>query len=449
MAINTLSALDQAEFSKRRRRLLKMVGRKSVVLVPATTEIIRNNDNPYPFRQSSDFLYLTGLDEPDALLVLCPRRPEGEVILFVHPHDPERARWDGPRAGLEGARRVYGADQAFALDELDEILPELLDGYERLTLPFADHELMLNALGWLDILRKKSRGGVVPPQTLKDLTEPLHELRLIKSPIEIAKMRRAASISAQAHRCAAAAIAEDMYEYELAADLQRIFHQHHGEASFAPIVASGANACVLHYRANAARLEAGQLVLIDAGAEIEHYAGDITRVWPVDGKFTPPQRAVYELVLAAQMAAIEEIRPGAHFDAPHEAAVRVIQQGLIELGLIPHTVDGMPNADGYKRFFMHRTGHWLGLDVHDVGRYKIDGQWRAFEPGMVVTVEPGIYIDSAEDIPKDYRGIGIRIEDDVLVTPKGADVLTHEVPKTVEDIESFMGNRKVCHRLDE
>jgi len=448
MAVNTLSALDQAEYGKRRRRLLKMVGRKSAVLVPATTEIIRNNDNPYPFRQSSDFLYLTGLNEPDALLVLCPKRPEGEVILFVHPYDPERARWDGPRAGLEGARRVYGADQAFALDELDDVLPELLVGYERLTLPFSDHELMLSALGWLDTLRKKSRSGVVPPQTLKDLAEQLHELRLIKSPVEIAKMRRAASISAQAHRCAAGAIAEDMYEYELAADLQRIFHQHHGEASFAPIVASGANACVLHYRANMARLEAGQLVLIDAGAEIEHYAGDITRVWPVDGKFTPPQRAVYELVLAAQMAAIDEIRPGASFDAPHEAAVRVIQQGLIELGLIPQTVDGAPNIDGYKRFFMHRTGHWLGLDVHDVGRYKIDGKWREFEPGMVVTVEPGIYIDAAEDIPKAYRGIGIRIEDDVLVTPKGADILTHEVPKTVEDIEAFMNDCKARHRLD-
>lgn len=448
MAVNTLSALDQAEYDKRRRRLLKMVGRKSAVLVPAATEMIRNNDNTYPFRQSSDFLYLTGLNEPDALLVLCPKRPEGEVILFVHPNDPERARWDGPRAGLEGAKRVYGADQAFALDELDDVLPELFVGYERVTLPFSDHELMLSALGWLDALRKQTRGGVVPPQTLKDLAEPLHELRLIKSPIEIAKMRRAASISAQAHRCAAGAIAEDMYEYELAADIQRIFHQHHGEASFAPIVASGANACVLHYRANAARLEAGQLVLIDAGAEIEHYAGDITRVWPVDGTFTPPQRAVYELVLAAQMAAIDAIHPGASFDAPHEAAVRVIQQGLIDLGLIPQAIDGVPNIDGYKRFFMHRTGHWLGLDVHDVGRYKQDGQWRKFEPGMVVTVEPGIYIDAAEDIPQAYRGIGIRIEDDILVTPKGADILTHEVPKTVEDIEAFMKDCKVRHRLD-
>lgn len=448
MPVNTLSALDQTEYDKRRRRLLKVVGRKSAVLVPATSEIIRNNDNPYPFRQSSDFLYLTGLNEPDALLVLCPKRPEGEVVLFVHPYDPERARWDGPRAGLEGARRVYGADQAFALEELDDVLPELLSGYERLTLPFADHELMLSALGWLGTLRKKSRGGVVPPQTLKDLSEPLHELRLIKSPVEIAKMRRAASISAQAHRCAAGAIAEDMYEYELASYLQRIFHQHHGEPSFAPIVASGANACVLHYRANESRLEAGQLVLIDAGAEIEHYAGDITRVWPVDGKFTPAQRAVYELVLDAQLAAIEEIRPGARFDAPHEAAVAVIQKGLIKLGLIPKTVDGAPNIDGYKRFFMHRTGHWLGLDVHDVGRYKVDGEWREFEPGMVVTVEPGIYIDSAEDIPKTYRGIGIRIEDDVLVTAKGAEVLTHEVPKTVEDIEAFMDNCKSRHRLD-
>lgn len=440
-----LSVLDRSEFAKRRRRLLKKVGRKSAILVPAAHEIIRNNDNPYPFRQSSDFLYLTGLNEPDALLVLCPKRAEGEVILFVHPFDPERARWDGPRAGLEGARRIYGADQAFALDELDDVLPDLLTGYERLTLPFSDHDLMLRALDWLDTLRKKARAGIAAPQTLKDLAAPLHELRLIKSPVEIAKMRRAASISVQAHRVAASAIAEGMYEYELAADLQRVFHQHHGEASFAPIVASGANACVLHYRANDSRLEAGDLVLIDAGAEVEHYAGDITRVWPVDGQFSPPQRAIYELVLAAQLAAIDEIRPGVRFDAPHEAAVRVIQEGLIQLGLIPKVVDGLPNIDGCKRFFMHRTGHWLGMDVHDVGSYKVDGQWRTFEPGMVVTVEPGIYIDAAEDIPAAYRGIGIRIEDDVLVTDSGAEVLTDEVPKTVQDIESFLHRRPPAH----
>ncbi len=448
MSINVLSSCDKSEYAKRRKRLMKAVGRKTMVLVPAAVEVIRNNDNPYPFRQNSDFLYLTGLNEPEALLVLCPKRAEGEVILFVAPFDPERARWDGPRAGLEGARRVYGADQAFALNELDERLPELLAGFERITLPFAHQDLMLHTLSWLDELRQKSRAGVVPPQTLKDLTEPLHEMRLIKSAVEITKMRRAAAISAEAHRRAASTISEDMFEFELASQLQRVFYQHQGEPSFAPIVASGANACVLHYRANESRLEAGQLVLIDAGAEIEHYAGDITRVWPVDGVFNKPQRAVYELVLAAQLAAINAIAPGVAFDAPHEAAVRVIAQGLLDLALLTGTVQEVIESGRYKRFYMHRTSHWLGLDVHDVGRYKIDGAWRALEPGMVITVEPGIYIDAAEDIPKAYRGIGIRIEDDVLVSAKGFEVLTADVPKTVEEIEALMSASTARMRLD-
>ncbi len=448
MSINGLDSCDKSEYSKRRKRLMKAVGRKTAVLVPAATELIRNNDNPYPFRQSSDFYYLTGLTEPDALLVLCPKRAEGEVILFVAPHDPERARWDGPRAGLEGARRIFGADQAFALAELDERLPELLAGFERITLPFAHHELMLQTLSWLDALRQKARAGVVPPQTLKDLAEPLHEMRLIKSALEITKMRRAATISAEAHRRAATAISEDMFEFELAAQLQRVFYQHQGEPSFAPIVAGGANACVLHYRANAAKLHAGQLVLIDAGAEIEHYAGDITRVWPVSGEFSPPQRAVYELVLAAQIAAIHAITPGASFDAPHEAAVRVIAEGLLDLGLLTGSLKEALASGSYKRFFMHRTGHWLGLDVHDVGRYKIDGEWRALEPGMVLTVEPGLYIDEADDIPKAYRGIGVRIEDDVLVTAKGREVLTASVPKSVAEIEAFMRKASPLTRLD-
>lgn len=448
MSINALNSCDKLEYAKRRKRLIKAVGRKTVVLVPAAAEVIRNNDNPYPFRQNSDFLYLTGLIEPEALLVLCPKRAEGEVILFVAPHDPERARWDGPRAGLEGARRIYGADQAFALDELDERLPELLAGFERIALPFAHQELMLQTLSWLDALRQKSRAGVVPPQTLKDLAEPLHEMRLIKSAVEITKMRRAAAISAEAHRRAASAISEDMFEFELAAQLQRVFYQHQGEPSFAPIVAGGANACVLHYRANESRLEAGQLVLIDAGAEIEHYAGDITRVWPIDGVFSKPQRAVYELVLAAQLAAINAIAPNVAFDAPHEAAVRVIAQGLLDLGLLAGSLSEVLASGSYKRFFMHRTSHWLGLDVHDVGRYKIDGAWRGLEPGMVVTVEPGIYIDAAEDIPKAYRGIGIRIEDDVLVTAKGFEVLTSDVPKTIEEIEALMSASTARMRLD-
>lgn len=448
MIESPLTHQDQTEYARRRKRLLKAVGRRSAIIVPAAEELIRNNDNHYPFRQSSDFHYLTGLNEPEALLVLCPKRAEGEVILFVHPNTPEKARWDGPRIGLEGVCRYYGADQAFPIDEIDEHLPELLVGYERLTLPFADHEWMLRALGWLDALRHRIRAGIVPPQTLKDLAEPLHELRLIKSSVEITRMRRAAAISAEAHRFAASAIAEDMYEFEVAAHLQRVFYLHHGEPSFAPIVASGPNACILHYRANTARLEAGHLVLIDAGAEIEHYAGDITRVWPVDGVFTPPQRAVYEIVLNAQLAAIDTIHPGVAYNEPHLAAVRVIAQGLLDLGLLTGTVDEIIETNAYKRFFMHNTGHWLGQDVHDVGRYKLDGEWRPLEPGMVLTVEPGIYIDQEADIPAAYRGIGIRIEDDVLVTAQGSEVLTDCVPKTVAAIEALMCRSPVGKRLD-
>lgn len=443
-----LSHLDQAEYARRRRRLLKAVGKRSAVIVPAADELIRNNDNHYPFRQSSDFFYLTGLDEPGALLVLCPKRPEGEVILFVRPSSPEKARWDGPSVGLEGACRHFGADQSFPLDEIDEHLPDLLGGYDRITLPFADHEWMLRTLGCLDELRRRIRTGVVSAQTLRDLAEPLHELRLIKSPIEIARMRRAASISAEAHRFAASAIAEDMYEFELAARLQHVFYQHHGEPSFAPIVAAGRNACVLHYRANESRLEAGQLVLIDAGAEIEHYAGDITRVWPVDGVFTAPQRAIYDIVLNAQLAAIATIAPGVPYDAPHQAAVRVIAQGLVDLNLLDGTVDEVIESQRYKRFFMHNTGHWLGQDVHDVGRYKMNGAWRELQPGMVLTVEPGLYIDHDEDIPSLYRGIGIRIEDDVLVTDAGVEVLSDGVPKSVADIEAFLNRSPVGKSLD-
>ncbi|ANJ66411.1 Xaa-Pro aminopeptidase [Halothiobacillus diazotrophicus] len=448
MSESSLTQQDQAEYARRRKRLMKAIGKRSAVVVPAAEELIRNNDNHYPFRQSSDFHYLTGLNEPDALLVLCPKRSEGEIVLFVQPNTPEKVRWDGPLTGLEDACRVYGADQAFPIDEIDDHLPELLAGYERLTLPFANHEWMLRALSWLDVLRQRGRSGIVPPQTLKDLAEPLHELRLIKSPIEISRMRRAAAISAEAHRFAASAIAEDMYEFEVAAHLQRVFYQHHGEASFAPIVATGANACILHYRANAARLESGQLVLVDAGAEIEHYAGDITRVWPVDGIFTAAQRAVYEIVLNAQLAAIDAIQPGVPYNAPHLAAVRVIAQGLLDLGLLEGSIESVIESATYKRFFMHNTGHWLGLDVHDVGRYKVDGEWRELAPGMVLTVEPGIYIDQDVDIPEAYRGIGIRIEDDVLVTETGAEVLTHGVPKTVADIESFMNRSTAGKALD-
>jgi len=432
---------ERREYQRRRRRLIKAIGKRGVAVVPAAAEQWRNHDNPWPFRQSSDFFYLSGLAEPDALLVLCPKRAEGEVVAFVSPRDPERERWEGPQLGTERAPQVLGVDQAFPIDEIDLHLPELLRGYNKVFLPFDDHALVARALGWFDRLRRGARAGVLPPQTLKDLAGPLHELRLTKSPQEIDRIRRAAAVSAEAHVAAAKGVHDGIWEYEIAAILQKVFASAHGEPSFAPIVAGGANACVLHYRDNASELKDGDLVLIDAGAEVDYYAGDITRTWPVDGRFTEPQRQLYQLVLDAQQAAIEAIGPDVSFNAPHEEAVAVITRGLVELDLIEGPVEEAIDEGRYRPFFMHRTGHWLGSDVHDVGRYRVDGEWRPMEPGMVMTVEPGIYVDPDARVPEAYRGIGIRIEDDVLVTEEGYEVLTGAVPKEVEQIEALMSGR--------
>ena len=436
------SATERREYQRRRKRLIKRIGKRGAAIVPAACEQQRNHDNPWPFRQSSDFYYLTGLAEPDALLVLCPKREAGEVIAFVSPRDPERERWEGPQLGVEQAPSVLGVDQAFAIDEIDERLPELLRGYGKCYLPFAEHDLVMQALGWFDELRRGARAGVQPPQTLKDVTVPLHELRLIKSSHEVDRLRRAAAVSAEAHLAAARGVHAGLFEFEIAAILQKVFASAHGEPSFAPIVAGGANACVLHYRANAAELKDGDLVLIDAGAEVDYYAGDITRTWPVSGHFSKPQRELYQLVLDAQLAAIDAIAPGVSFDAPHQAAVRVITEGLVSLGLIDGPVDEAIEEGRYRTYFMHRTGHWLGSDVHDVGRYRVDGEWRELEPGMVVTVEPGIYVDPQSTAPDAYRGIGIRIEDDVLVTEDGFEVLTRKVPKRVDEIEAMFAGRR-------
>ncbi|MFP4155760.1 MAG: aminopeptidase P N-terminal domain-containing protein [Halothiobacillaceae bacterium] len=424
---------------RRRKRLLKQLGPSSAAILPAASEQVRNRDNLHPFRQSSDFIYLTGLHEPDAFLVLVPGRQAGASLLFLRPRDPEVERWDGPMVGLEGAVSDYGADEAFAVGRLDELMPELLEGVHTLWLPFESEGLMVRAQQWFSVLRCRSRAGVVPPRCLRDLSALIHEQRLIKSAAEIRALRRAAEVSAEAHRAAMLAVKPGRYEYEIEAELLRRMRASNGQPSFLPIVAGGANACVLHYRANDCRLRDGELVLIDAGAELgDAYAGDITRTVPVNGRFTPAQRAVYEVVLAAQQAAIDASVPGACFDAPHQAAVTVITEGLVELGLLSGKPRKLIEKGAYKRFFMHRTGHWLGLDVHDVGDYKIDGQWRPLQPGMVTTVEPGLYLGHDRDIPKKYRNIGIRIEDDVLVTAEGPEVLTGGVPKTVAGIEALM-----------
>jgi len=343
--------------------------------------------------------------------------------------------------GLEGAVQVYGADQAYPVDTLDQMLLELLEGIDTVWLPFESSELVSRVLGCFDRLRARSRAGVVPPRTLRDLSPLIHEQRLIKSAAEIRALRLAAQVSARAHIAAIKSVAAGRREYEIEAELLRCMRAHGGHPAFQPIVAGGANACVLHYRANNSVLNEGELVLIDAGVELsDAYAGDITRTVPVSGRFSKAQREIYELVLAAQEAAIAAIQPGAAFDAPHRAAVEVLTDGLIELKLLKGERRKLIEEGAYKRFFMHSTGHWLGLDVHDVGDYKVNGQWRSLKPGMVMTVEPGLYIGNDKDIPKRYRNIGIRIEDDVLVTKTGREVLTAAVPKSVVEIEALMAD---------
>lgn len=433
-----------ADFRRRRRRLLDAMGPGSVALIPAAKEAVRNRDVHYPYRQDSDFAYLTGFPEPEALMALVPGRKEGELVLFCRPRDQARELWDGPRAGIEGAQADYGADEAHPIEAADEVMPTLLENRERLYYPLAsDPELDLRVMDWIHAVRGKARSGVRAPSELLNIDRLVHEQRLVKDPAELRIMRKAARISAAAHRRVMRASRPGVWEYELEAEFVHTCALRGGRfQAYPPIVGSGANACVLHYVDNRHQLRDGDLVLIDAGCEYAGYASDITRTFPVNGRFTPPQRALYELVLAAQRAAIAKALPGNRWDAPHKAAVRVLTKGLVELGILPGTVKDVPSLikeEKYKPFYMHRTGHWLGMDVHDVGDYKQGGKWRRLEPGMVLTVEPGLYIPGdREEVPECYRNIGIRIEDDVAITKDGHEILSADAPKTVAEIEAWM-----------
>ncbi|MDN3516962.1 Xaa-Pro aminopeptidase [Aquisalimonas lutea] len=432
--------MDPKEFARRRRELMNLMGENSVAVVAAAPERPRNRDVQHPYRQDSDFQYLTGFPEPEAVLVLVPGRAQGEYILFCRDRDPEREVWDGPRAGQDGACERYGADDAFPVDDIDEILPGLLEGKDRLYCtmglnPDFDHAI----LGWVNQVRTRARAGARTPGEIVALEHPLHEMRLIKSPAELEQMRRAAQVSGEAHRRAMVACRPGMPEYALEAEFQYIFRRHGGWPAYPPIVGGGRNGCILHYVDNAATLRDGDLVLIDAGVELDCYASDITRTFPVNGRFSGEQRAVYEIVLAAQEAAIQAVRPGDHWNRPHEAALRVLVRGLVDLGLLHGEVDALIEDEAYRPFFMHRTGHWLGMDVHDVGDYRIDGEWRVLEPGMVITVEPGLYIaDNIPEVDPRWHNIGVRIEDDVAVTADGQDILSAGVPKAVADVEAIM-----------
>ena len=432
-----------SEFAKRRRQLMRMMGRDAIAILPAAPVRKRNADTEYPYRQDSDFHFLTGFPEPEAVAVLLPGRAEGEVILFVRDRDPTREMWDGLRAGPEGAVERYGADDAFPIADIDDILPGLLESRSRVYYTMGLHpEFDQRVIGWVNGLRAQAKQGMHTPQEFVALDHLLHDMRLYKSREEIAAMRQAAAVSVTAHERAMRLAAPGVTEYQLAAEIVHEFHRNRGVSAYEPIVGGGANACILHYRENAQPLRDGDLVLIDAGCELDYYASDITRTFPVNGRFTSAQRALYDVVLEAQLAAIEQCRQGNHWNDPHDAAVRVITQGLVSLGFLSGKVSKLIKEGAYREWFMHRTGHWLGLDVHDVGDYKVGDAWRVLEPGMVLTVEPGLYVKpGCRRAPKEFRGIGIRIEDDVAVTRSSPEVLTGALVKSADDIERFMAAR--------
>ena len=434
-------SISKTEFARRRKHLMALMDPNSIAIIPSAREQVRSRDTAYPFRQDSDFYYLSGITEPEAVLVLLPGRRHGQFVVFCRERDPSLEMWHGNWAGPEGTCEQHRADDAFPIGDIDDILPGLLEGRDRVYYSMGrSTEFDGQIMSWVNRIRGKESSGASPPGEFTDLDHLLHELRLHKSAAELRLMRKAAEISARAHCRAMRACRGGMYEYQLEAELQHEFANYGARyPAYPSIVGGGDNACVMHYIENSAKLRDGDLVLIDAGCELESYASDVTRTFPVNGQFSTGQRALYELVLKAQQAAIDQIKPGNHWNQPHDASVRVLTAGLVELGLLKGRVANLIKRDAYRAFYMHRVGHWLGLDVHDVGDYRVDGQWRLLEPGMVMTVEPGIYISPANNkVAKKWRGIGIRIEDDVVVTDQGCEVISSTVPKTVEEIEALM-----------
>lgn len=428
------------EFARRRKRLMQMMDKDSVAILPAAPIRMRNRDVEYQYRPDSDFFYLTGFDEPEAVMVLVPGREHGEYILFCRENDPVMETWNGPRAGQDGAIEEYGADDSFPIDDIDDILPGLLENKSRVFYTMGIHkDFDSRLIGWVNRLREQTRAGIHTPGEFVAIEHHLHDMRLYKSSYEVTRMRKAAKISAKAHIRAMQACKPGMNECQIEAELQHQFGiQGARFPAYSSIVGGGKNSCILHYVTNSDVLNDGDILLIDAGAELECYASDISRTFPVNGTFSKEQRALYQLVLDSQYAAIEQVQPGNHWNEPHEAAVKVLTKGLIKLGLLKGTPAKAIKDESYKKFYMHRTGHWLGMDVHDVGDYKIDEEWRVLEPGMVLTVEPGLYVAPMKGVAKKWHNIGIRIEDDVLVTKTGHDVLSKNAPKEIDEIEALM-----------
>ncbi len=432
-------SISQQEFKRRRQLLMAQMGENSLAILPSAPIRIRNRDVEYPYRQDSDFYYLSGFTEADSVMVLIPNRKHGEYILFCQERDLTQELWHGRRYGPEGVCKYFGADDAFPINDIDDILPGLIEGRERLYYAMGCYpEFDRSILNWVNQIKAKARSGSHSPGEFVALDHLLHEQRLIKSAHEIKLMRRAAEITAKAHIRAISTCQPGMYEFQLESEILHEFMMEGSRSHAYPsIVAGGDNACVLHYNDNAMKLKKSDLVLIDAGCEFDLYASDVTRTFPVSGKFKPAQKALYQIVLDAQIAALEFVKPGCHWNEPHEAAVRVITKGLIDLGIIKASLKRAIAKELYRPFYMHRTGHWLGMDVHDVGEYKVNDKWRIFEPGMVLTVEPGIYISPDYPCASKWQGIGIRIEDDAVVTKSGHDILSIGAPKTIADIEAL------------
>lgn len=441
--MNQISTRPMPECARRRKQLMRMVGEDAIVVLPAAPPRTRSNDTHYGYRQDSDFWYLSGFPEPEAVLVLVPGRAHGQALLFCRDRDPAREAWDGARAGTDGAVAGYGFDDAYPIADIDDILPGLLEGRRRVFYHFGrDADFDLKMIGWVKRVRAQVKQGAQAPHEFLELGHFLHEMRLFKSREELRLMRRAAQIAAQAHVIAMRTARPGMHEYEIEAAIIHHFRRHDAQLAYESIVGSGANACTLHYVANDALMADGDLLLIDAGAEYRNYASDITRTFPVNGRFSKEQRAIYQLVLDAQTAALAQARPGIAYDAGHHAAVATLSEGLLRLGLLKGTLDKVIADKAYERFYMHKTGHWLGLDVHDVGDYRLAGEFRQLEPGMVFTIEPGLYIaPGSKGVPAKWQGIGVRIEDDVLITRDGHEVLTDDVPRQIDEIEALLASR--------
>jgi len=433
--------IKKAEFARRRRKLMNFMGNNSIAILPSSAEQLRSRDTDFRFRQHSDFHYLSAFPEPESVIVLLPGREQGEYIIFCREKDEVMETWHGRRYGQAGAKKQFGCDDAFPIDDIDDILPGLMEGRERIYYEFGNHaEFDNRIMGWINTLRSQVKQGAHPPGELIDLSHVLHDMRLFKSKAEIEIMRKVAELSAKAHIQAMKKCKVGMNELEIEAELKYQFAKQGARfEAYNSIVAGGENACILHYVENDCELKDGELLLIDAGAELNGYAADITRTFPINGKYNNEQKQVYEWVLKANKQAIKQIKPGNTWTAPHDAAVRVLTQGLIKMGILKGKLDTLIDEEAYKTFYMHKTGHWLGLDVHDVGDYLIDKEPRILEEGMVLTVEPGLYFaPKTKELDKKWWGIGVRIEDDVLVTKKGHDVLSKNATKELKAIEKLM-----------